>query len=156
MDYSCKQLNAPFPLQILQLWIFLKLTVEDAYFSVLGLVGPSIIVSTVQIPQRYQLVYGLSPLDAGVRLVPFSIFTAVGTMVASGVAGKLKVPPIFLIIFGACLQIVGFALLGTLPLSLELPSQMYGFEVLAAFGSGMSYIMTYLLIPYTAESRDTG
>lgn len=108
------------------------------------------------LPQRYQLVYGTSGLDAGVRLIPFTITIPVGTIFASTISGKLKVPPLYLILAGSCLQVVGFALLGTLPSSLEIPRQMYGFEFLAGWGCGMNFTLLFVMIPFMNEKRHHG
>lgn len=108
------------------------------------------------IPQRYQLVYGTSGLEAGVRLIPFTVTIPVGTIFASTIAGKLKVPPLYLILTGSCLQIIGFALLGTLPSSLEIPKQMYGFEFLAGWGCGMNFTLLFVMIPFVNENRYYG
>lgn len=105
------------------------------------------------IPQRFQLVYGTSGLDAGVRLIPFTITIPVGTIFASTIAGKLRVPPIYLILVGSCLQIIGFSLLGTLPATLEIPRQMYGFEFIAGWGCGMNFSLLFVMIPYVNEKR---
>lgn len=108
------------------------------------------------IPQRYQLVYGTSGLDAGVRLIPFTVTIALGTIFASTIAGKLKVPPIYLLLVGSCLQVLGFALLGTLPLTLEIPRQMYGFEIIAGWGCGMNFTLLFVMIPFVNEKRFHG
>lgn len=113
-------------------------------------------MSIFELPERFQLVYGLSGLDAGIRLIPFSLAVPVGTGLASGIASKFRVPAIYLILAGSCVQIVGFALLGTLPVSLDIPSQIYGFEFIAGFGCGMNFTPLFLLIPRVVTSRDQG
>lgn len=105
------------------------------------------------IPQRYQLVYGSSGLDAGVRLIPFTVTIPVGTIFASTIAGNLKVPPLYVLLVGTSFQIIGFALLGTLPLTLDIPKQMYGFEFLAGWGCGMNFSLLFVMIPHVNEKR---
>lgn len=82
----------------------------------------------------------------------------VGTGLASGVANRLRVPAIYIVLAGSCVQVIGFALLGTLPLSLEneIPSRIYGFEFLAGFGCGMNFTPLFLLIPSVVLPRDQG
>jgi hypothetical protein len=123
----------------------------DSGFALLG--GP-VVASIFQLPQRYQLVYGLSGLDAGVRLIPFTLASPVGTAIAASITMRFKVPPVYTILLGSCLQVIGFALLGTLPLSLDIPHQMYGYEIIAGFGVGMNFAFLFLIIPQTAEPRD--
>ncbi|KAI1773179.1 putative multidrug resistance protein fnx1 [Hypoxylon cercidicola] len=120
-------------------------------FVLLG--GPTVICMFI-IPQRFQLVYGMSGLDAGVRLIPFTVMIPVSSIVASTVAGKLKVPPLYLLLIGSCFQVLGFALLGTLPSTLEIPARIYGFEILAGWGCGINFALLFILIPWVNEKRD--
>lgn len=111
-------------------------------------------VAVFQLPQRFQLVNGLSGLDGGVRLIPFTFASPVGTGIAAGMATKFKVPPIFVILTGSILQIIGFALLGTLPATTELLPRTYGYEVIAGFGCGMNLALLFVMIPQVVELRD--
>ena len=105
------------------------------------------------IPQRFQLVYGTSGLDAGVRLIPFTVTMPLGIIFASAIAGKFKIPPLYLLLAGSCLQVLGFALLGTLPVTLEVPRQIYAFEIIAGWGCGMNYTLLFLMIPFVNKNR---
>ncbi|KAI0418235.1 putative multidrug resistance protein fnx1 [Xylaria grammica] len=124
-----------------------------AILALLFLGGP-IVVSLFQLPEKFQLVYGLSGLDAGVRLIPFSLAVPFGTGIGSGVASKLKIPAIFIIMAGSVLQVIGFTLLGTLPDTLTIPARMYSFEILAGFGCGMSFTPLFLVITRAVDSTD--
>ncbi|KAI0835189.1 MFS multidrug transporter-like protein [Hypoxylon sp. FL0890] len=116
--------------------------------------GGPFVVSVYQLPQRFQLVNGLNGLDAALRLIPFTIASPLGTGLAAAVAGKFKVPAILIIITGACLQVIGFSLLGTLPITTDLLPRTYGFEVIAGFGCGMNLALLFVIIPLVAEQRD--
>ncbi|KAI0481174.1 putative efflux pump antibiotic resistance protein [Xylariaceae sp. FL0804] len=115
--------------------------------------GPTLIGMFI-LPQRFQLVYGLSGLDAGVRLIPFSLAIPVATIVAASVAGKWKVPLMYIFIIGSCFQIIGFALLSTLPFTTYIPARIYGFEILAGWGCGMQFSLLSIAIPIVNDSRD--
>ncbi|KAI1244498.1 hypothetical protein MGN70_014370, partial [Eutypa lata] len=119
-------------------------------FVLLG--GPTVITMFI-IPQRFQLVYGTSGLDAGVRLIPFTVTMPLGIIFASAIAGKFKIPPLYLLLAGSCLQVLGFALLGTLPVTLEVPRQIYAFEIIAGWGCGMNYTLLFLMIPFVNKNR---
>ena len=108
------------------------------------------------IPQRFQLVYGTSGLDAGVRLIPFTAAIPVSSIFASTLAGKYKVPPLYLIIAGSCLQVLGFALMGTLPSTFDIPSRIYGFQFIAGWGCGINFSLLFLMVPFVIEKRDQG
>ncbi|KAI6090284.1 major facilitator superfamily domain-containing protein [Hypoxylon rubiginosum] len=120
-------------------------------FVLLG--GPTVICMFI-IPQRFQLVYGTSGLDAGVRLIPFTAIIPISSIFGSTMAGKLKVPPVYLLIVGSCFQVLGFALLGTLPSTLEIPARIYGFEILAGWGCGINFALLFILIPWVNDKRD--
>ncbi|KAG6362567.1 hypothetical protein INS49_007659 [Diaporthe citri] len=120
-------------------------------FVLLG--GPTVIGMFI-IPQRFQLVYGTSGLDAGVRLIPFTAAIPLSSIFASGLAGRRKVPPLYLIIVGSCLQVLGFALMATLPSTLDIPARIYGFEVIAGWGCGINFSLLFLMIPFVIEKRD--
>lgn len=73
------------------------------------------------------------------------------------VAGKVKIPPIFLIMIGSGLQIVGFALLSTLTISEVVPASQYGFQVIAGFGVGINLSTLLLITPDSiSEPADKG
>lgn len=129
-----------------------KLTRHRCFF----LLGGPIVVAIYQIPQMFQIVYGFDGLDSGVRVVPFTLCWSTGIIVASVVAGRLKVPPVYIILTGACLQIVGFALMSKLPLTLEAPPQIYGYQVIAGLGCGMVLPLLFVMIPFVVGDRDRG
>jgi hypothetical protein len=108
------------------------------------------------LPQRFQLVYGTSGLEAGVRLIPFTAVIPIGSIFASVLAGRAKIPPVYLLIFGSVLQVLGFALIGTLPSTLDIPSRIYGFQILAGWGCGINFSLLFILIPFVNEKRDNG
>lgn len=120
------------------------------------LLGGPLTVTTFQLPQRFQLINGLSSLDAGVRLVPFGAAVPIGTVASANIAGKLQVPAVYIIIAGAVLQVVGFALLSTLEASTQIPPAVYGYQVIAGLGCGISFQTLFLAIPFIAEKRDYG
>lgn len=108
------------------------------------------------IPQRFELVYGTSGLDAGVRLIPFTVTMPAGSIFASTLAGKRKVPPLYLLLVGSFFQVLGFALLGTLPSTLDIPSRIYGFEIIAGWGCGINFALLFIMIPWVNDKRDHG
>lgn len=93
---------------------------------------------------------------AGVRLLPFSVASPIGSIVSSIVAGKSKIPPIYFVIGASSLQVIGFVLLSTLPVSSETSAAQYGYEVIAGFGCGVNISTLMLLTPYSIEKRDQG
>ena len=93
-------------------------------------------------------------LDAGIRLLPFGGVFPVGCMTGTLLASKFKVPAIYLIFVGAILQLVGYAFLGTLGISVQVEKAVYGYLVLCGFGCGMSFTMAYITVPFTVDNCD--
>lgn len=120
------------------------------------MLGGPLVVTLYQIPQVFGLVYGLSDLDAGIRVVPFTALWSVGLIVAPTLAGRLKVPPIYIILVGCVIQVIGFSLLGTLPISTEIPPQIYAYEVIAGLGCGLVFPLLFVMTPFVNEGRDRG
>ncbi|KAK7979680.1 t-SNARE [Apiospora arundinis] len=102
----------------------------------------------------FQLLNGLSGLDAGVRLIPFGAAVPFGTIASTNVLSKLRVPAVFVTIIGALLQVVGYALLGTSEVSSHIPPALYGYQVIAGVGCGVCFQTLFLAIPFTVEEGD--
>ena len=118
------------------------------------LTGAPFTVAVIQIPLKFQAVYGLSPLGAGVRLLPFAISSPIGSGLAAGLAGKAKIPPIYLMLGGSAIQIVGFTLLSVSPTSQGIDKAQYGYEVIAGFAVGINLACLILMTPFVVEKRD--
>lgn len=118
--------------------------------------GAPIAVISFQLPQRFQLLNGLSNFDAGVRIIPFGAAFAFGSILSAKLANGLKVPGIYVILVGDLLQVAGFALLGTLSATVPIQPGVYGYQVMAGFGSSFGYTNLIMLVAYTAEKRDGG
>ncbi|KAK8134590.1 hypothetical protein PG984_006602, partial [Apiospora sp. TS-2023a] len=135
-------------------WRFL--TSRTMVGTLLGIVlqGGPLTVTNLQIPQRFQLVGGLSSLDAGVRLVPFGVGLSAGTILSANVAKRSRVPVMYTVMVGALLQVVGYALLATGGSYVDIPPAVYGYQVIAGLGCGVSFQTLILNIPHVAEKRD--
>lgn len=113
-------------------------------------------IIVINIPQRFQGLYGTSPFEAGVRLVPFNFLIALGTVVANISAAKTRIRPIYLLFIGSTIQLIGLALFSTLSSDLHIPSVIYGWEVLSGFGIGIVFGILLLIPPQVVEQRDLG
>ncbi|PQE23109.1 major facilitator superfamily transporter protein [Rutstroemia sp. NJR-2017a WRK4] len=129
---------------------------ETKNLSFFFLIGGPLVVTLYQTPQMFQLVYGLNGLDAGIRVVPFTALWAVGLLVSPTLAGRLKVPPIYMILAGSCIQTLGFALMATIPVTLQIPSRIYAYQVIAGLGCGLVFPLLFVMVPFVAEPRDRG
>lgn len=119
--------------------------------------GAVSVTCVVLIPLRYQTAAGLSPLQAGARLVLFSVFSPLGAIVAASLCKNKRVPPLYLMLFGEFLQILGLVLVTTLtnPEDRDWPG-LYGLQVCIGFGMGFVMGTATLLTPAIAERKDLG
>lgn len=96
-----------------------------------------------------------SPTAAGILLLPLLL----SAPFASGLSGYLvsnrKVPPVYIIIAGSCMQFLGVGLMCSLsPTDLNLQKQQYGYEFI--MGIGFGFVLTSLLglIPIVIQKKD--
>ncbi|KAH8199963.1 hypothetical protein TruAng_005844 [Truncatella angustata] len=138
------------------LWIMFLLWNWCLMSAIFGCIvgGAPMTIAAIELPQRFQLVNESSPLDAGVRLLAFAVATPVGIVVASVLTGRLRIPFVYTLTFGACLQITGFTLISTVPTTVNLWNGMYGFCVLAGMGAGVTAGTFYVLTPISCEKED--
>lgn len=110
----------------------------------------------IAIPQRFQAVYGTSPLGAGVRLLPFNFLIAFATVFVNVIAAKARIKPIYLLLTGSALQLIGLALFTTISNETIIPSAIYGYEIISGFGIGMVIGISLVIPPHVVETRDLG
>lgn len=118
--------------------------------------GPPSIVAIFSIPQRFQVVNGLSPLSAGIQLLPYTAVSPISSLLMSTIAGKFKVPPLYLVIFSSICQTVGLALLSTTPPSPKISISQYCYQALGAFGCGANMTLLTIATPYLLSKKDSG
>lgn len=110
----------------------------------------------VQIPQRTQTLNNLSPLQAGYRLLALVLGSPLGSFVVSLIAKRKLIPHMYLLLIAAILQIVGSALISTLPVRPSILPAQYGYEVILGFGLGMSISTLILTVPENVERKYQG
>ena len=88
--------------------------------------------------------------------MPLTFAAPLGSAISASIAGKLKVPPIYLVMCASTLQVIGFALLSTLKFSNNVHAAQYGYEVIAGFGCGINISILVLMTPFSVERRDQG
>ncbi|KAH9987036.1 putative multidrug resistance protein fnx1 [Xylariaceae sp. FL0662B] len=116
--------------------------------------GSVSITCIIQLPIRYQTSVGTSPLQAGVRLLPFVLCGPIGVTLTALCSRKRRIPPLYIGIFGMILQILGLIFMAQGPPSNPDWSVLYGLEVITGLGMGISIGLVTLLTPYVVEKRD--
>ncbi|QKX63091.1 uncharacterized protein TRUGW13939_10259 [Talaromyces rugulosus] len=112
----------------------------------------SVVVNT---PQRAQAVYAFSSQHAGIALFPLLLCSPLATLVSGYATSNVRVPPVYLVISGAVIQLVGVALTCSLPShSPQFPPQQYVFEAIMGIGFGLTLTTILTLVPLVADSND--
>lgn len=70
--------------------------------------------------------------------------------------GTLNVPPVFMMISGTILEVIGVTLTSRLDGSPHIVPSQYGYQILIGVGSGFVTTAAVLLIPSVLENRDLG
>ena len=139
-----------FPWRFIQSRIWMGMLLNAVFL------GAPWFVAIFQLPQRLQVVNSVSPLEAGIRFIPFTFAAPLGSIVAPTIAKAGKVAPIYMVVFASVIQVIGFALLSSLPASQSIAHAQYGYEILAGFGCGINITLLILMTPFCVEDRDKG
>lgn len=111
----------------------------------------------ISLPQRFQIVNGASPASAGFCLIPLLISLPLAGVTSGALVSKLKVAPLYILVGGGALQVVGIALMGFLS-SQEgsVTPVQFSSEFIMGFGFGFNSSTLIILLPLVIEKQDTG
>ncbi|KAH8797018.1 major facilitator superfamily domain-containing protein [Hyaloscypha sp. PMI_1271] len=118
------------------------------------LVGIPMTVLVIQLPQRFEAVDGDSPLEAGVHLLAFSLAVPIGSLCSNLLAASTKQPAIIPISVASAVEIIGSALMTTIPNSGDIPKLFYLYEGITGFSVGFIFSLLLLVTPNSVEERD--
>lgn len=135
-------------------FLFNRAWIGTLILSLLAGIPYNIII--IDIPQRLQTVNGISPLGAGIRLVPFNFSIAIGCILINVFAMRTRIAPIYLLFVGSVIELIGLSLFSTLSNDIMTPAEsiLYGCEVLSGCGIGMVWGMLLVIPPHVVEHRD--
>lgn len=109
----------------------------------------------VNLPQRAQTVYAYNSDRAGITLLPLLLTSPLATVVSGLLTSNGKVPPAYIVIVGAAIQVIGMGLVCSLPTdTLTLPPKQYAFEVVMGIGFGLTLSTILTLAPLVADPKD--
>jgi len=90
----------------------------------------------VELPQRFQIVEGNSPVVAGVKLLPVMVASAAGSLISGAINSKRNATP-YTLITGSFFQLLGFGLMSKIGDRQTTPPQQYAFQIFLGLGFGM-------------------
>ena len=112
-------------------------------------------VTIINLPQRFQIVNGLSPVDAGIRMLPLLLVSACGAGIAGAIASKKNVSWHILVLSNA-LQVLGLGLMSSLPSTEAIPKDQYGFQAILGMGFGLGLSSLFIVTRVEVEDDDLG
>ncbi|ESK83651.1 drug resistance subfamily [Moniliophthora roreri MCA 2997] len=114
--------------------------------------GAGLYTHTIFLPQRMQVVDSLSPIAAGVRMLPLLLLLGfLSPFAGASVMIMKSYRPLMWI--SASVGSVGAGMLSTLALPTNF-SQVYGFETLVGFSIGVTITVSTIIIQFCVERRD--
>ncbi|KAF4631591.1 hypothetical protein G7Y89_g6542 [Cudoniella acicularis] len=117
-------------------------------------VGATMTTVIITLPQRFQIVNGDSPLQAGYRLLALTAVTSFGSIIAGVLVQRLKIPHFWVLLGAAPLQIIGLVLLGNLSTDYAIQKETYVYQVILALGFGGTFATAMMMIPLVVSKGD--
>ncbi|KAF2807322.1 MFS general substrate transporter [Mytilinidion resinicola] len=119
------------------------------------LLGIPFCVLVVTIPQKLQTISDMSPLQSGLRLLPYALFAPFGAVFANGFISRQKnCVPVYFVIAGACFQLIGLSLFCIYGTGKEVSGAQYGCQILAGLGLGMMFGTLVVMTPLSVDLQD--
>ncbi|KAF2800543.1 MFS multidrug transporter-like protein [Melanomma pulvis-pyrius CBS 109.77] len=119
------------------------------------LLGVPFAVLVVSIPQKLQTISNLSPLESGLRLLPYAIFAPFGAVLANGFISRRKdFPPVYFVIAGACIQLIGLSLFSVYGVERYVKGKQYACQAVSGLGLGMMFGTLVVMTPLSVERQD--
>lgn len=116
------------------------------------LTGFPLFLSTVAIPERYQIVNGTSALSAGIRLMPMLCASAIGST-ASTVFNSKRNSSFYTLCGANCLLLLGSGLMSKVPIESAIPKSLYGYQIIFGFGEFEKTFTVSTMVYILMENR---
>jgi cellobiose-specific phosphotransferase system component IIC len=108
----------------------------------------------INLPQRFQAVNGLSPFEAGIRVLPLLLASPVATAISSQLVTRLNVPPFYLAVMGTALQILGVGLASSTQADGD--RALLGYQAVMGLGFGTTLVTILIYVPFVVDRVDLG
>ncbi|PYH93320.1 hypothetical protein BO71DRAFT_441811 [Aspergillus ellipticus CBS 707.79] len=108
--------------------------------------GVLLYVAIIEIPQRFQIVNGLSAECSGILLLPMTLVTPFSATAAGIIAGKKPRRSECLTLVGTTFSLVGTVLMGLLPTGYSVPEEQYAYQVILGVGLGLIMPSVFMIL----------
>lgn len=112
-------------------------------------------VTIINLPERFQIVNAQSPVEAGIRILPLLLLSAVGSGISGAIVSKKNVA-FYVLISSNILELLGTGLLSSLPTSESVPIQIYVYMAILGLGFGSSVVSLMVVTRVEVEVDDQG
>src|SRR5438045_3690532 len=112
-------------------------------------------VTVINLPQRLQIVNGLSPASAGIHILPLLMMTAVGAFFTGAITSKINISW-YLLVSSNILTILGTGLMSSLSTSQDIPGIEYFYQVILGFGFGIGLASLMVVSRCEVSLEDNG
>lgn len=111
----------------------------------------------INIPQRLQTVNSTTAIGAGIRMLPLLLLSPVASALSGLFVSKLKIPPLYVLLLGGVLQVIGVGLFSSLNSSdLHIPPKQYGYQVIMGLGFGFNLATILMMVTLVISEKDLG
>ncbi|KAK7431791.1 hypothetical protein QQZ08_001731 [Neonectria magnoliae] len=146
--YRRTNIDGIFPVHLL------KRSVTVLIFLSLLWLGFTFYVPVIQIPQRFQHVNNTTATRAGILVLPLTLVSPCSALCSGILVGKNRYWAPGLAILGGCLNVIGIALVGTLPIDSEISSAQFGYQTLIGLSLGLLTPSLMYLIKIQVDEKD--
>jgi hypothetical protein len=112
-------------------------------------------VVIVNLPQRMQIVNGMTPASAGIHILPLLSQVAVGAFVTGIITAKVNIAW-YMLVGSNIMTTVGVGLMSNLPISTEVPPIEYFYQAILGFGFGMTLTCLMVVVRSEVQFQDNG
>ncbi|KAK7958090.1 MFS general substrate transporter [Apiospora saccharicola] len=120
-----------FPIRLIQKRVL------GSIFLTAFITGFPFMVTNIFLPQRFQLQNELRPIDAGLRMLPLLMMSAVGAGIGGAMVRYWNVSW-YILASSFCLQMVALGLMTTLPMTEEVAPAQFGYQSILGLGFGLT------------------
>lgn len=97
----------------------------------------------------------MTPVNAGLILLPLLLCSPLATAIGGVLTSKFRVPPFYLILLGAILQLIGVSLTSALSTrGTRITAREYAYEAIMGLGFGLNLSTVLTLAPLIVKERD--
>ncbi|PWW75728.1 putative MFS multidrug transporter [Tuber magnatum] len=136
-------------------WRVAKNRAAGGVFLSVFFTGFPFLGAIISLPQRFQIVNGTSAAGAGIRLFPMVLAAPLASWFSAVLITAAKIPAFYVLTVACSLQVVGLALMSTLPTdTMVVANAQYAYEAIMGVGFGLAIPTAILFLSVLVEAKD--